>query len=197
LVEVHRRDVTVATGKRGKQGGRALGMFRAPIRSTVFERLSTVIPVSENPENLVSTRRTALQLTRRTFLIGALAAGAGTPFPSRSCQNHTPMTPTIDSATGLTTLINVFRVAPADCDQLVSWLKEGTVDWISKIPGFLSSSLHVSRDRERVIIYGQWRDAEGISAMRQDPAMSGYFERIKAIATMEAITCDVLSTVAA
>lgn len=107
------------------------------------------------------------------------------------------MTPQIDADAKLTTLINVFSVAPDDRDQLVALLKEGTAAWISKVPGFVSSSLHVSRDGQRVVIYGQWRSADGIAAMRQHPQMPAYFERIKAIAQMEAMTCDVMSTVAA
>lgn len=107
------------------------------------------------------------------------------------------MTPQIDADAKLTTLINVFSVAPDDRDQLVALLKEGTAAWISKVPGFVSSSLHVSRDGQRVVIYGQWRSVDGIAAMRQHPQMPAYFERIKAIAQMEAMTCDVMSTVAA
>ena len=96
-----------------------------------------------------------------------------------------------------TILINIFTVAPADRDRLVALLREGTEAWISKIPGFVSSSLHVSRDGGRVLIYGQWRSADSIAAMRQHPAMPAYFERVKAIAQMDAMTCDLASTVVA
>jgi quinol monooxygenase YgiN len=47
------------------------------------------------------------------------------------------------------------------------------------------------------VIYGQWRSADAIAAMRAHPEMPGYFERVKAVAQMEAITCDAVSTVAA
>lgn len=107
------------------------------------------------------------------------------------------MTPQIDSDAALTTLINVFSCAPQDRDQLVALLQEGTAAWISKVPGFVSSSLHLSRDARRVVIYGQWRSAEAIAAMRQHPEMPRYFERIKALAQMEAMTCDVASVVLA
>ena len=107
------------------------------------------------------------------------------------------MTPHIDAKAQLTTLINVFTVAPADRDRLIALLKEGTEAWISKVPGFVSSSLHVSHDCRRVVIYGQWRSAEGIAAMRQHPEMPAYFDRVKAIAQMEAMTCDVASTIVA
>lgn len=107
------------------------------------------------------------------------------------------MTPQISTTAHLTTLINVFSVAPDDRDRLVALLKEGTDAWICKVPGFVSSSMHVSRDGRRVVIYGQWRSADGIAAMRQRPEMPAYFERIKALAQMEAMTCDVTSTLVA
>jgi quinol monooxygenase YgiN len=107
------------------------------------------------------------------------------------------MTPNINADAELTTLINVFSVAAENLERLVALLKEGTDAWISKVPGFVSSSLHVSRDGQRVVIYGQWRNAESIAAMRQRPEMPAYFERIKSMAQMEAMTCDVMTTVVA
>jgi quinol monooxygenase YgiN len=98
---------------------------------------------------------------------------------------------------GLTTLINIFSVEPDNRDELVALLRAGTDAWISAIPGFVSSSLHISRDNRRVVIYGQWRSADGIAAMRRHPEMPAYVERVKALAHMEAITCDVASTVGA
>ena len=91
------------------------------------------------------------------------------------------------------TLINIFSVAPENRDRLAKLLQEGTDSWISKIPGFVSSALYLSRDGQRIVIQGQWRSAEAIAAMRQNPEMPAYFERIQALATMEAITCDALS----
>lgn len=134
---------------------------------------------------------------RRRLLSTALVLGASAPLAALSQPWTTAMTPQIDAAARLTTLINVFSVAPDDRDRLVALLKEGTDTWISKVPGFVSSSLHLSRDGRRVVIYGQWRDADAIAAMRQRPEMPAYFERIKAIAQMEAMTCDVASIVVA
>jgi quinol monooxygenase YgiN len=107
------------------------------------------------------------------------------------------MSPSINASAKVTTLINIFSVAAQDRDQLVALLKEGTDAWISRVPGFVSSSLHVSHDGRRVVIYGQWRSVDAIAAMRRHPEMATYFERIKAIAQMEAMTCDVTSTVVA
>ena len=107
------------------------------------------------------------------------------------------MTPHINPDAKLTTLINVFDVSPENRDPLVALLKEGTDTWISKVPGFVSSSLHVSRDSKRVVIYGQWRSADSIAALRKHPEMPAYFERVMALAQMESMTCDVASTVVA
>ena len=104
---------------------------------------------------------------------------------------------TIEANTTLSTLVNIFTVAPEDCDQLVLLLKEGSKAWISKAPGFVSSALHVARDRQRIVIYGQWRSAEAIAAMRQSAHMPAYFERVKALATMDSIVCDVASALVA
>jgi hypothetical protein len=86
-----------------------------------------------------------------------------------SQPNSNAMTPNINADAKLTTLINVFSVAAEDRDRLVALLKEGTAAWICKVPGFVSSSLHVSRDGRRVVIYGQRRSADGTAAMRQRP----------------------------
>ena len=137
------------------------------------------------------------KIRRRRLLSTALVLGASAPMASMSQPKTRVMTPQINAAANLTTLINVFSVAPEDRDRLMALLKEGTDAWISKVPGFVSSSLHVSRDGRRVVIYGQWRSADGIAAMRQRPEMPAYFERIKALAQMEAMTCDVASTVVA
>ncbi len=142
-------------------------------------------------------QRSPARPKRRGLFASAPVLGASAPFASLSQPTSDAMTPHITPDANLTTLINVFSVAPEDRDRLVALLKEGTDVWISKVPGFVSSSLHVSRDGRRVVIYGQWRSADGIAAMRQRPEMPAYFERIKAISQMEAMTCDVASTVVA
>jgi quinol monooxygenase YgiN len=101
--------------------------------------------------------------------------------------------PTIEANSTLITLVNIFTVTADNCEPLVALLKEGTKAWIAKVPGFVSSALHVARDRQRIVIYGQWRSADAIAAMRQHPEMPAYFERVKALSTMESIVCDVAS----
>jgi quinol monooxygenase YgiN len=107
------------------------------------------------------------------------------------------MTLHIDPSAGHATLINVFTAAPDNRDRLVALLKEGTDEWISKVPGFIASSLHLARDDSRVVIVGQWRSADAIAAMRAHPAMPAYADRVRALAQMESIVCDVAATFAA
>jgi len=121
------------------------------------------------------------------------AAMTAISLPSLSQTMDSPMN--LDfKPTGKLTLINIFSVAPESRDRLAKLLQEGTDSWISRIPGFVSSTLYLSRDGKRIVIQGQWENAEAIAAMRQSPEMPGYFERIQALAKMEAITCDALST---
>jgi len=138
---------------------------------------------------------------RTTLRLAAATALARLPLSSRAATPQTKDEPAMQAIlrddNTLTTLINVFQVQPAQADELVTLLQEGTRQWICKIPGFVSSTLHLSRDHTRVVIYGQWRDATGIQAMREHPQMSTYFARVKALAQMEAMTCDVASVVAA
>ena len=106
------------------------------------------------------------------------------------------MTPHIDPSAPRTTLINVFTAAPENRDRLVALLKEGTDEWISKVPGFITSALHLAHDDRRVVIVGQWRSADAIAAMRAHPAMPAYADRVRELAQMDSIVCDVAATFA-
>jgi quinol monooxygenase YgiN len=138
----------------------------------------------------VSHRRTIFQLL-------AIAMAGLSRSTVATAKELPAMQATLRADGALTTLINVFHVEPDKAEALVALLQEGTRGWICKMPGFVSSTLHVSRDRSRVIIYGQWRDAAAIQAMREHPQMPPYLARVKALATMEAMTCDVASVLAA
>ena len=95
----------------------------------------------------------------------------------------------VDSA--VTTLVNVFTVEPDNQPKVLALLQEGIETMFSKMPGWISSNLHKSRDGRQVISYSQWRDAKDIDAFRQDPRMQPYFQRFGALAKLEAFTCDV------
>jgi quinol monooxygenase YgiN len=134
------------------------------------------------------------RLSRRMFVATSLASGfvlAMPVVPAQSQKRSLQMETTIRVDSGITTLLNIFTVEPENREQLIALLKEGTETWIGKSAGFISANFHNSKDGRRVIIYGQWRRAEDIEAMRQNPHMGPYMQRIAALATMEALTCDV------
>ena len=54
-------------------------------------------------------------------------------------------------------LINVFTVQPLNQQRLVDLLVRATDEFVSRAPGFLSSSLHRSFDGTKVTMYAQWR----------------------------------------
>lgn len=95
----------------------------------------------------------------------------------------------VDSAT--TTLINIFTVEPAQQPQLLEMLEESTRKWISRMRGWISTNLLASRDSTRVIVYSQWRSAEDIEAMRQNPELAPYLKSIGSLAKFESVLCDV------
>ena len=67
------------------------------------------------------------------------------------------------------TLINVFTVQPGRAQELADLLTAATEDVMQHIDGFISANIHLSTDGTRVVNYGQWRSAEAMQAMRQDP----------------------------
>jgi quinol monooxygenase YgiN len=98
---------------------------------------------------------------------------------------------TIRTNSEVITLINVFTIEPEHQQQLIQLLKEGTETLMATMPGYVAASAHKSKDGRRVINYSQWRSPQDIEAMRQQPAVGPYMQRVAALATFEAIACDV------
>ncbi|MDA9443142.1 hypothetical protein XH98_29400 [Bradyrhizobium sp. CCBAU 51745] len=92
----------------------------------------------------------------------------------------------------MTTLVNVFTVEPGNQQKLVELLKQGTENFFSKQPGFISSSVHAGKEGGRAVNYSQWRNAEDIENFRRDPEFAPYIQRLAAIATAETILCEVV-----
>ena len=67
------------------------------------------------------------------------------------------------------TLINVFTVQPGRARELADLLSQATEDVMQHIDGFVSANIHLSTDGTRVVNYAQWRDAEAMQAMQQNP----------------------------
>ena len=133
--------------------------------------------------------------SRRVFVATSLGAGfalAVQAVPSHSQNRSSKMETTIRIASDVTTLVNVFTVEPENQQNLVQVLKEGTESFFSKQPGFISSSVHMSKDGRRAINYSQWRSAENIETFRENPYFAPYIQRIVALAKSETILCDVV-----
>jgi quinol monooxygenase YgiN len=58
-------------------------------------------------------------------------------------------------------LINVFTVDPANQHRLLELLARATDEFVSRAPGFVSSTLHRSLDGTKVTMYAQWRSTKG------------------------------------
>jgi len=92
------------------------------------------------------------------------------------------------------TLINVFTVEPENQQQLVDLLILATDGTITKIDGFISSSLHKSLDGTKVTMYSQWRSIEDYQNMRNNPSASPYLEQALKLATFVPGIYEVVKT---
>ena len=82
--------------------------------------------------------------------------------------------PTISPSEEILTVINVFTVTPENQARLIKLLTQATESSVSHAPGFISASLHESRDGAKVAMYAQWRSWGDYSRMRENPAASPF-----------------------
>lgn len=78
---------------------------------------------------------------------------------------------------------STFTVAPAHADDLLIALSQATEHGMKQRPGFVSTSLHVSRDRKHVTDYAQWRGQADADAMTSDPAAQAHRREAGGMAT--------------
>lgn len=83
------------------------------------------------------------------------------------------------------TLINVFTVNPSDQQRLIELLIKATESSVTKITGFVSSSLHKSVDGTKVTMYAQWLSKEAYQNMRNNPTASPYLDDALKIASFD------------
>jgi quinol monooxygenase YgiN len=96
----------------------------------------------------------------------------------------------------LITLINVFTVDPTNQSRLVELLTKATATFVRYARGFISASLHRSRDGTKVTMYAQWRSLDDYEAMRRDPGPVPYLQEALTIATFEPGIYDVVESFA-
>jgi quinol monooxygenase YgiN len=102
------------------------------------------------------------------------------------------MNTTIAVTKDVTTLINVFTVEPEHQAKLVELLRENTENVITRLDGWISTSFVAAKDRRKVVIYSQWRDAASVEAMRTNADMVAYFPKIAALAAFDSFAGDVV-----
>ncbi len=83
----------------------------------------------------------------------------------------------------ITTLINVFTVAPENQQQLADVLVEATESVMNKLPGFISANIHKSLDGTRVVNYAQWRSQKDFETMLTNPDAIPHMRQAAEIAT--------------
>jgi quinol monooxygenase YgiN len=101
---------------------------------------------------------------------------------------------TITKERKIITLINVFTIAPAKQQELITLLTRATDSSLRDVPGFISASLHRSLDGTKVTMYAQWRSVEDYQAMRQNAAAVPYLQQALAIATFDPGMYEVVET---
>lgn len=100
----------------------------------------------------------------------------------------------IDKHDKFLTLINVFTVDPVNQQKLVDLLTLATESSVSKIKGFVSSSLHRSIDGTKVTMYAQWNSIEDYQNMRKNSTASPFLEEALEIASFDMGMYEVVDT---
>jgi quinol monooxygenase YgiN len=93
------------------------------------------------------------------------------------------MTTVIDDARPVFTLINTFTATAENVPKIVASLMAFTQRTTMHRPGFVGTSIHVSRDGTRVVNYVQWADDASFQAMFADPAAQEHMDEVRSLAT--------------
>lgn len=101
------------------------------------------------------------------------------------------MNATIAVTPEVTTLVNVLTVEPENQAKLLESLRQNAEGVVSTLPGWISTSFVASHDKQRVVIYSQWRDLAALRAMQAHPQMRAYFPHVAALASVDSISGDV------
>jgi quinol monooxygenase YgiN len=89
------------------------------------------------------------------------------------------------------TFINVFRCRPADQDEVVRINVEIVEQIALGSPGFISASVHRSRDGTRVFNYLQWESSEHLARMQASPEFRRIGRRLAGLIEFEPHQCEV------
>jgi hypothetical protein len=101
--------------------------------------------------------------------------------------------PTINANTGIVTQINVFTVPEGGQQRLIDFLQEAA-KFASSTPGWLSASVHRSRDGTRVVNYAQSENLEAAQRIINRLREGGWLDRNKALGEAHPGLYDVVFT---
>jgi hypothetical protein len=101
--------------------------------------------------------------------------------------------PIIRANAGIITQINVFTVAAGGQQALIDLLTE-SARFAKETPGWLSASLHKSRDGTRVVNYAQSESVEAAQAVIGRLRSAGFLDRNKALGEAQPGLYDVVFT---
>ncbi|WP_044564450.1 antibiotic biosynthesis monooxygenase [Azospirillum sp. B4] len=101
--------------------------------------------------------------------------------------------PIIRAHGGIITQINVFTVPEGGQQALIDLLAEAA-DYASDTPGWLSASVHRSRDGTRVVNYAQSDSLEAAQAVIHRLREAGYLERNQRLGQAQPGLYDVVFT---
>lgn len=85
----------------------------------------------------------------------------------------------IIQGTSVSTLINIFKVAPERQMEAVELLIEATDKHIRQLPGFISANFHLSDNGTRIVNYAQWETPDAWHAMLDNPECVKHIEEVK------------------
>jgi quinol monooxygenase YgiN len=108
-------------------------------------------------------------LSRRRLITVGLTSGlvlTAQPVSARSANGAPSTEIKISANSTVATLVNVFAVDPDRQKALIELLIEGTEAFFAKQPGFISASVHSSKDGGHILNYSQWRSPRDIEAYR-------------------------------
>jgi heme-degrading monooxygenase HmoA len=136
--------------------------------------------------------RTRDCVTRRVLIAATAISGFAAVTPGSAFgQNATAKADvTIRPGGKLVNLISIFSVDNLNQPALLKTLQDGTETFFSQMPGFISSTVLVSKDGKRVINYSQWRSVGDIAAFRQDGRFLPYLQQLRALASIESSEFD-------
>ncbi len=100
-------------------------------------------------------------------------------------RSETRYMPHIDVGDKVLTLINTFTVEPENQERLMEILDDATKNVMSRLPGFVSASLHMSLDKTRIANYAQWRSEEDFLAAIRHPDFQPHYEACEQIAVAD------------